>query len=245
MNADQRQALLALVEGDAMLVSTFWTAENLTPSQIIGLANASREVDAAVLDKAPKFLKHSVMFPYVSGVTFVQQIALTGGWERVDEMWKNAPASTEQILHPEKYPADMPSAVALPINLADQLGSGWHEIDRNVWGEFDLAMLLAEELPEEAEAGADGWDGSEYVFLMKGDKRLFAIELAWDNMTEAKEGRKTLAHWLDERGFSTNDELRYQTKAQAAVLRLQGDRLLLCLGDDASAVDQVADGWGK
>lgn len=245
MNNDQRQALLALVEGDAMLTAAFWEAENLTPSQIIGLDNASREVNTAVLDKAPNFLKESIAFPYTSGEAFIQQIALIGGWERVDQTWKDAPVSTEQILHPEKYPADVPSAVALPVDLADQLGDGWREVNRDVWGEFDLRVLLAEELPTEARAGADGWDGSEYVFLTRGDKRLFVMELAWDSVTEAQEGRKALAHWLDKRSFSTTDELRYQAKAQTALLRLQGDRLFLCLGDDAAAVNQVADIWGK
>ena len=153
--------------------------------------------------------------------------------------------STEQILHPEKYPDDVPSLAALPANLADQLGGGWREVDRNVWGELDLTLLLAEQLPYEAEAGAAGWDGSEYVFLTNGDKRLFVMELAWDNVAEAKEGHNVFTHWLAKRGFSADGEVRYQTTALSAALQLQGDRLFVCLGDDTAAVSEVAGIWKR
>lgn len=247
MGADQRQALRALIEGDAAMVVEFWVAENLTPSQRVGLARTSSEINAAALDKAPGFLTSSLMFPYVGGLAFIQQITAVAGWEDVDEIWKNAPVSTEQILHPQRYPSDVPSLTSLPADFADQLGGDWREADRNTWGEFDLAMLLAEKLPDpmEAENGAEGWDGSEYVFLLNDDKRLFALELAWDNLEEAKEGHEVFVHWLGERGFIADGAARYGTETQAAALQLRRDRLFVCLGDDMAAVDKAVAIWER
>ena len=52
------------------------------------------------------------------------------------------PVSTEQILHPEKYPPYKPIPVELP-DLSSTLGADWVEIERNVMGEWYTYLILA------------------------------------------------------------------------------------------------------
>ena len=51
------------------------------------------------------------------------------------------PESTEQILHPDRYPDDKPVLVELP-DLKPTLGDGWTELDSNVMGEWYTYLLL-------------------------------------------------------------------------------------------------------
>ena len=43
-----------------------------------------------------------LIFPYVAGQTYVATL-LGDGWKAVDAAYARLPASTEQVLHPEKY----------------------------------------------------------------------------------------------------------------------------------------------
>jgi len=47
----------------------------------------------------------------------------------VDAAYADVPVSTEQILHPERYPDDRPASVEL-ADFTHLLGDGWEEIDR-------------------------------------------------------------------------------------------------------------------
>jgi hypothetical protein len=67
-----------------------------------------------------------LIYPYTTGLGYVQAAQLQSGWEGVNELFRRMPVSTEQILHPEKYAAnEAPIPVTLPADLATELGSGW------------------------------------------------------------------------------------------------------------------------
>ena len=56
-----------------------------------------------------------MIFPYFKGMVFCAKIANQGGWAAIDDVYRNPPLSTEQILHPEKYRAkpDFPMTIDL------------------------------------------------------------------------------------------------------------------------------------
>src|SRR4030081_2667247 len=67
------------------------------------------------LDKAPRALRESLLFPYQEGTDWTRSLYKQGGWDRVSKAFTELPQSTEQILHPEKYFAhEAPVKVALP-----------------------------------------------------------------------------------------------------------------------------------
>jgi hypothetical protein len=107
----------------------------------------------------------------------------------VDAVYAHPPQSTEQILHPERYPSDTPQVVALPP-LTDTLGSGWQLVDEDVLGEFTLRAYLDVYLTQrQAAQAAAGWGGDRYaVYQDTGTGQvLLVLLLTWDNGAEEVE----------------------------------------------------------
>jgi hypothetical protein len=62
--------------------------------------------------------------PYSDGPPFVEYYFDRGGWERIDEIYENPPASAEQVIFPEKYGSDEP----VEVDLTDRTGNGWERV---------------------------------------------------------------------------------------------------------------------
>jgi hypothetical protein len=56
-----------------------------------------------VFNKAPLYLKRTMLFPYDSGEKFQQAVFLHDGKSGFAQVFKKPPVSTAQILHPERY----------------------------------------------------------------------------------------------------------------------------------------------
>ena len=67
------------------------------------------------LRDAPPIISESMIFPYFQGMVFCAKLTNDGGWAAIDEVYRDPPLSTEQILHPEKYRAkpDFPMSIDL------------------------------------------------------------------------------------------------------------------------------------
>ncbi|QLH79642.1 PGF-CTERM sorting domain-containing protein [Halosimplex rubrum] len=83
--------------------------------------------------------------PYSDGPKFVDRIYRAEGWEGVNAVYENPPASTEQTIHPEKYGEDEPTNVSF----ADTSGADWTvphlengTVDYAQFGEAGLATML-------------------------------------------------------------------------------------------------------
>ena len=79
--------------------------------------------------------------PYSDGVVFVRDRYRDGGWDAVNAVYENPPASTEQTIHPERYPSDEPSQ----ITIADRSDDRWRvlQLDHGVnYAEFGEAGLF-------------------------------------------------------------------------------------------------------
>ncbi|MFC7156031.1 Hvo_1808 family surface protein [Halomarina halobia] len=73
--------------------------------------------------------------PYSDGPPFVQSIREDGGWEAVNAVYENPPASTEQTIHPKKYGVDQPTNVSV----VDRSDDRWRPLD--VPGSVDHASF--------------------------------------------------------------------------------------------------------
>ena len=124
---DRSLAALAVPEGDATLLMTLWMQGHLGPADLIQLLKDSSDpAQQQILDQMPPLLRESLTFPYTAGLQFVSNARAAGGWAAVDALYAKPPASTEQVLHPEKYAAgEAPIKVAFPADLAKRLGTGW------------------------------------------------------------------------------------------------------------------------
>ena len=193
---DQGMARLALVEGDATLLMTLWQIDNLSQAELIQLLGES--LDPAVtgpLEKMPAVLRESLLFSYTSGLTFTQRLHSSGGWAAVDAAFAKPPASTEQILHPEKYGSgEAPTIVDLPDDLGARMGAGWSVGLEDTLGEFQLKLWLANAAggvaTDQANAtrAAAGWGGDRVAVLDgPGGATAVVISSEWDNPSDAAE----------------------------------------------------------
>ncbi|WP_135829472.1 Hvo_1808 family surface protein [Halorussus halobius] len=62
--------------------------------------------------------------PYSDGPAFVRQVRERGGWEAVNDLYEDPPASTEQVIHPEKYGEDEPAE----FTVDDASGDDWDRL---------------------------------------------------------------------------------------------------------------------
>jgi hypothetical protein len=194
-------AIRCLVEGDAVLLQQQYMMQYFSPDELREMFNQALAADSSVLDAAPDILRESLLFPYEGGLLFVTGLYAQGGWEAVDAAYANPPLSSEQILHPEHYPDDVPLVVSLPP-LTDTLGAGWRLVDANTVGEFALNLYLDVHVsPAQAKVAAEGWGGDRYAVHWREDESAFVLvlRLAWDTPTDASEFFETYVQFAGDR----------------------------------------------
>jgi hypothetical protein len=200
--ADAILAQQALVEGDATAVMYDWAARELNLVDLLAVsASAFTNQDAKLLRRVPDLLRRQLEFPYIDGFAFVNAIRGRGDWPAVDGVWQAQPVSTEQVLHPELYPDELPVAVELP-DVAARLGPAWSTSYEQTLGEMQTGVWVADGqkarslfpvlpavLPR-AEAAA-GWGGDRLVSLDGPDGAWAVVwQTDWDSQADASEFRE-------------------------------------------------------
>lgn len=161
----------ALIEGDATLTSINWLNTFASAQDLRDIQAFYATYESPIYDSAPPFMRDDLGFPYNSGQEFVQYLFDHGGWESVDAAYSNPPVSTEQIMHPERYPDDQPIRVSIP-EITSTLGSGWQMLDEDTIGEWYTYLILARGIDPagqlsdgDARTAAEGWGGDRYVIF--------------------------------------------------------------------------------
>lgn len=159
----------ALVEGEAVALTfdlmlkaqatDISRLPNLTMTQ--GLITTS--AGGPVIDRAPKFVRDLLLFPYVEGLGFIYQFRKRRPWAAMSAIYSDPPRSTTQILHPEKYFDRREDPVAVAIPDLSRLLPGSHLVSDDDLGEFSLGAVLALHLGDtEGPRAAAGWRGDRY-----------------------------------------------------------------------------------
>jgi hypothetical protein len=213
-DSDAELAAHSLIEGDATLSMMLYVANNPMEALAFIKSLGTTNISSAELDKAPRALRETLLFPYQSGLDWTRALYKRDGWNGVSEAFTNLPQSTEQILHPEKYFAhEAPIKVVLPeiTNLLDAVSAGkaigprhpshaahhpststgaWRRIDYDVQGEWGFYLILDQFLksPAESRRAAAGW-GGDHFDVYEGAKGgvLFVSLSAWDTENDARE----------------------------------------------------------
>ena len=211
---DRRMAALAVVEGDAtfvMMDHQYKYDPKLAGSktQVLGADYLTDMLEFLTkfpvplpgmgkYSEAPLFFQKSLVFPYYSGAEFITKIRWDNGWESVNEVYKELPASTEQIYHPSRYryqstPPDIPDFSKFP----EPFGK-WETVTDDVGGEFLLRVVLEQYGVDNFRVAADGWNGDKIrVFRHKETGGLgFYWVIRWDNNIDAREFYQSLASHL-------------------------------------------------
>src|SRR3954462_2033815 len=152
---DAALARLALVEGSATAVMLTYMQRHFSSEETLGGLFASLGQDTGDL---PPVGEASSFFPYTAGRRFVERLYRTGAgsWSLLDTAERfRAPASTEQVLHPDKYLAvEQPERVR--SRAGEALGRGWRRVAAGTWGEWATGELLGDP------RAVEGWGGDRY-----------------------------------------------------------------------------------
>jgi hypothetical protein len=179
-NDDRAISASALAEGEATLVMSEYMLKNLSLATLKDTMAATLTQNMEQLQKAPRFLREMLVFPYLRGQEFCTALFARGGYEAITKAYQHPPSSSSQILHPEKYLSE-PREEPIVVQWPDVTFGGVAPTVDNVLGEFGVRQLLADVAGEkEAEAAALGWRGDRYLSFGRGAilvwKTLWATE---------------------------------------------------------------------
>jgi hypothetical protein len=231
-------ARLALAEGDATLVGVQWATTNLTPEELVQVAQAAADPEQqALLERMPTILTEVLQFPYLAGLDLVLAVQGEDGWAGVDRLYADPPDSTEQVLHPEKYEAgEAPLDVELPADLATRMGSAWTETFADTVGEFQASVWLREGgiARTTADDAAEGWGGDRIAYLTGPDGADAVVwRTVWDTAADARQ-------FLDSAGRAVGDG-----DSPGTVIRASDTEVLVILASDGPALDAAVAAMGS
>lgn len=223
-SGDALLARRAVVEGDAVAVMFDYLLLPLQRS-FVSLPNLkdlyeetlkqqlSGQAQSQQLQKAPPFIRDSLLFSYVYGARFMQVYRKSFSWAETGSLYASLPHSTEQIIHPEKYLSEPDEPTQLDPAIDDALRD-WETEYSDIFGEYQAQLALREYLTEEkAERATAGWDGDRIRLLRHEDGKLaLQWDTIWDDAAEAREFRDHYAELI---------RLKYKIGAP----KTEGDRL--------------------
>lgn len=247
-------AVQSLIEGDATLSEQLWLLHDATKQDRDQIDQFYSTYQSPVYDSAPEFLQQDFTFPYDKGVYFVLDFFQKGGYAAVDKLYQNPPVSTEQIMHPDRYPNDQPVRLDLP-DFSTALGADWKEIDRNNMGEWYTYLILAfgdqpdTRLNEDtALKAAEGWGGDTYVVYSdaNAEKTALVYLSTWDTSADGREFWQALQDYAGKRwgspAESSADRQAWTSTSDGAVLikRDSAGQVLWVIAPDAAAAQALA-----
>ncbi|HYG71206.1 MAG TPA: hypothetical protein VEC15_02825 [Actinomycetota bacterium] len=227
---DRTEGALALVEGSATFFMYEWARTFLTPEEQVALVQESASQELPDADVAP-FIEALKIWPYLAGHRFVTELEQRGGLDAIDAAFSDLPVSSEQIIHPERYPNDVPTPLDV-ADLARELGGDWEDLDvmevGEVWLDTALSLRLDAGLAEDASAG---WDGGLYRAWSDDHGRVaIVLVTAWDSEGDAEEFARALQRWI---GDGAGDVLSPEGTTVRAIFA--SDEETLAVLNDAAA----------
>lgn len=268
-NSDEQLARQAVTEGDGLAIMIEFMLLEMgleqSPWTQPGLVESMRGPIESDMDKelaaAPLFLRESLLFPYLGGIGLVADVLRHHPWARVDDLYRQPPVSTEQVLHPEKYFA---GEKPRPIRTADLPAfKGWPVLYRNVVGELMWSVIFRQHgvARQQATAAAAGWAGDRLVTVAPpAEERSVAdvvvVDLSvWDTEVDAIEAFEAvedgLGGWCGGAAGAPAAGKKGLARCQDAsgdvtLVERRGDQMLLVIGAPAELSERIrGEVWKK
>jgi hypothetical protein len=221
-------AARAVVEGSATVYSLKTVMDSFTALDQAALVKQGLSVAASadIPASVPPFVVRMEEWPYLAGMKFVQYEQSQGGDKAVNAALKDPPVTTEQIIHPAKYPSDLPQPIDTP-DLGPALGPGWKDLAVGQVGEEWLSTYLGLRLDAaEAQVAADGWDGGLFRAWTDGTHSAALLDTAWDTQNDSEQFGEAMKHWLG------------KGSEHAEMIHI-GDQVQVVFGSDVQTLEQL------
>ena len=259
LNTDEQLARRAVVEGEAAYIQMIFAvkaASGRAPThEIMGeiirrqpegdkesiravlrkpelAARAGKDTLAAFekLESIPAFMWETFIGVNQRGAAFIHAVQRQG-WAEVEKLYREyPPASTEQILHPEKWFArELPIAIEWPVFDETPMSADWKLLQQDVLGEFQWRIVFRENgLASESAAAAAGWGGDRYVIFKstRSGKLLMLMYTSWDTDADALEFARAYRRVL---------ETKYAADPAPARMLQKGPDVLIVEGGEESS----------
>jgi hypothetical protein len=246
-DGDAALAAVSLEQGDGTATMLDWSAANAgdNQSRVNGVVVPG---DDGVYGSMPLLLQREYSFPFLEGRVFVDKLRDNGGWSSVNDAWGRVPVSTEQVMHPGKYPNERPTTIDMD-GIAGALGGGWSEKWQQTMGELRVGVWLANgdpgtqkntksavQLPN-ANAAA-GWGGDRLVSL-DGPDGSWAIvwQTKWD-------GAEDVAEFMNAASATAANVPGAHAVVEADVSSGASSPVVVLLTSDDATLASVADALG-
>jgi hypothetical protein len=228
-DADMALARRGLVEGSACHFASKY--EEANPEDVAEMMKAQMSPELMkkqmqMITTVPPVLIATIgLYPYKNAPAWLAKIGADDA-AAIERLYKDPPVSTEQVLHPEKFPLegarDYPHAVAIPA-AGPVLGDGWQHIEDNNVGELGAGILLTQlaangkygptmiglmdmqtqgiGVKGQAKSASEGWDGDRYTAWeeKQGGGVVIVWTSVWDQETDATEFHDTYGTLLGKR----------------------------------------------
>lgn len=246
LSDDQAYAITALIEGDASFAEVRYIIERPDLLEAYLEEAESAEFDTSVLDTVPPIISETLIFPYNEGYTFVEAIYNEGGWAAVNAAYADPPASTEQILHPEKYLAGEQPVDVRVNDYTGALGDDWTVWDTNTFGEFQIRVILQQTSmsDQQADVAASGWGGDTYVVAGTEDQDAIHWVTVWDTEADANEFARAWAlreaeRWGVDPIFVGTDVIEFHADDAFVRITLDGTTVEYLMAPDEATLDAI------
>jgi antitoxin (DNA-binding transcriptional repressor) of toxin-antitoxin stability system len=250
LDGDAERARLAIVEGDATLSALELAdpTESFLDRRALGALTAGLR-GAAAAPRTPPWLSALDRFEHVDGFEFVARVRARRPWSAVDALWSDPPASSAEVLHPERYEACL-APIPVPEELLPTLvGSGRPEAS-DVLGELVVRTWLAAALPPAIAArAAAGWAGDRAGIYQSAARTvtLAAPDAGAPAAPPASAPFAWLTLWDD--GAEAEDFARAAEAAGVHTVARRGEAVALLLGvpepDATATLAGMLDGWRR
>ncbi len=207
---EERNTRNSYIEGDANYVQELY--EQHCESTWSGTCYRPDRTSVPDLSALDEGMQRLFTQPYESGQRFVSNRHEQMGWAAVDSLYENPPASTEQVIHPDRYGEDDPS----DLGVRDRSTDAWQPLTADgerltgSVGEPGLYVSLLSPALDRSAGGeiipignhrsggrslsydhpaTTGWDGDRllpYVATASNETG-YVYEIAWDTTADARE----------------------------------------------------------
>ncbi|HUH06247.1 MAG TPA: hypothetical protein VML96_00435 [Egibacteraceae bacterium] len=238
--ADASTALLALIEGDAVVTQREWSARFQSQAQRAELRREAGSGSNAVLASTPSYLRAILEFPYREGTAFVTELMRQDGYAAVDKAYASPPTTTEQIMHPDSYLA---GEGATPVTLAGSPRGGFEHEARATFGQFDVRELFRPLGLGRAERVAIGWAGGEVAWWWTDEATAVSLALTFDTVADADDACEAAPAWYAAAagGIADGaDASLLRSDRDWMAFRCEGDRVWLGIAADAEEALELA-----
>jgi hypothetical protein len=190
--ADQLAAQAAFIEGDAQLTAFAYVAGR--PLRPAAFRADGRVLFEGPLDQwrsVPPVFRRPGVFLYLDGLRFAAAVYEHGGTRALNAVYARPPRSSEHILHPAKYLANVDPPRAVTFTADPPALGGFAVVNENTLGEMGVLTLLTVPLGWfGAAAAADGWGGDRFRIYRDPAHPArvgFAWKTVWDSPAEQVE----------------------------------------------------------